>query len=269
MRDALASLNRDKAKLAEENAKLSKQVASIKDAEAALSSQVKEMEASLKRLGEAMPDSRPAFNGNRITRERFIEELLEREKATGRRLQELSARNEGYEQDLERMRRESAARDREVSELKEKLSILVPRGEQLQGERNILSGRVERLQEEQRNTLRLRDEKLARLAADLGKVSPEIDVTPLGPALRIVMPERLVVRGSSGKLTKMGTAIVSKVSGAVSDLPSASLLVIAGGQAVAETVRSAASSTGRIPKERLLSHVRDKDRTAEFLLIAH
>ncbi len=249
LREALASMNREKRKMAEENAELAKQVASCKETEAALSSRAREMEASQKRLEEAIPGSRQTSDGNRIPREKFIDELLEREKATGKRLQELSARNEGYERDLDRMRRETVARDREVAEFREKLSILVPRTES-------------------RDASRRRDETLAGLAADLGKVSPEINVTTLGPALRIVVPEKLVVRERGGKLTDMGTAIVSKVSGAVSDLPTASLLVIAGGKSVAEAVRSVASSNGRIPKERLLSHVRDKDRTAEFLLIA-
>jgi septal ring factor EnvC (AmiA/AmiB activator) len=112
LRDALASLNRDKAKLAEENASLSKQVAACKDEEAALSSQVKAMEASLKRLGEGMPGSPQAFDGNRITRERFIDELMEREKATGSRIQNLSERTEKCERELERMRRGTAAPDR-------------------------------------------------------------------------------------------------------------------------------------------------------------
>jgi phage shock protein A len=112
LRDALASLNRDKAKLVEENASLAKQAAAGKDAEAALSSQVKEMEASLKRLGEGIPGSPRAFDGNRITRERFIDELLEKEKATGSRIQELSERTERCERELEGMRRATAAPDR-------------------------------------------------------------------------------------------------------------------------------------------------------------
>jgi hypothetical protein len=269
LRSALASLNREKSKLAEENAALSKQVAAGKETEAALSKQVKEMDDSLKRLGEGLTGSRQSYSGGRITRDQFVNELLERERATGRRIQELAARAEGYEKDLERIRRETAVRDQEVAELRNKLSVLVSREEQLQRERNILSGRVERIQEERREASLHRDEKFSRLSADLGKVSPEIEVTPLGSALRIVVPERLVVAERSGNLTKTGASIVSKVSGVMSDLPYASLLVIAGGKAAAEAVRAAAASDGRIPKERLISHVREKGRTAEFLLIAH
>jgi chromosome segregation ATPase len=112
LRDALASLNREKAKLAGENEALSKQLASCKETGAALSSQVREMEASLKRLGEGMQGSPQEFEGNRITRERYIDELLEREKATGKRLQALFERTERCEQELKRMRRGTAAADR-------------------------------------------------------------------------------------------------------------------------------------------------------------
>jgi len=112
LRDALASLNREKAKLAEENASLKKQVASSKETEAALSSRVMEMEASLKHHGDGTPGSGQASDGNRILRERLIDELLERETATGRRLQELSERNKQCERELERMRGGTAAADR-------------------------------------------------------------------------------------------------------------------------------------------------------------
>jgi len=135
-------------------------------------------------------------------------------------------------------------------------------------ERAILSGRVERIREERTESSLRREKTFSLLSADLGKVSTEIDVAPLGPVLRIVVPERLVVGERGGNLTKTGASIVSKVSDAVSDLPHASLLVIAGGKAAAEAVRAAAASNGRIPRDRLLSHVREKGRTAEFLLIA-
>ncbi len=266
LRSALGALNREKSQLEEENAALSKRVAEGKEAEAALSKQVKEMDESLKRLGEGLTGSRQPYNGTRITRDRFIDELLERERATGRRIQELTARAEGYEKDLDRMRREAAAREAEVADLGNKLSVLASREEQLLRERAILSGRVERIREERTGSSLRREETFSLLSAGLAKVSTEIDVTPLGPVLRIVVPERLVVGERGGNLTKTGASIVSKVSHAVSDLPHASLLVIAGGKAAAEAVRAAAD--GRIPRDRLLSHVREKGRTAEFLLIA-
>ena len=239
LRSALASLNREKAKLTEENADLSKQVADGKANEAALSAQVKEMDDSMKRLGEGLSGSRGTYDKGRITRGQFIDELLEGERATGRRMQELSARAEGCEKELARKRDETS----------------------------ILSGRVERIQEEDREASLMKNERLARVGADLAEVSPEIGVTPVGPSLRIVVPEKLLVGEKGAKLTKTGVAIVSKISEILSELPSASLLIITEGKVSAETVRSAASSNGQIQGERVQSRVREKGRGAEFLLV--
>jgi hypothetical protein len=245
LRGALASLNREKTKLAEENTALSRQVAAGKEAEEALSAQVKEMDESLKRLGEGMTGSRRKPETGRASREQLIDELLEGERATGRRMQELSVRAEGCEKSLEQAGRDAAAREREIEEMRNKLWI----------------------QEEGRQDMLQRDEKFSRLSSSLVEVSPEIGITPVGPALRIVVPENLIVGERGGKLTKKGAAIISQLSGAVSELPSASLLIITGGKAASDTVRAAAAAGGKIPRERLMSHVREKGRTAEFLLI--
>ena len=104
LRDALGSLNREKAKLIQENEELSRQAASCKEDRKALSSQVSELEVSLKRLEEGMPGPAPTSGGSGVSRQQFVDELLEREKATGRRLQELSERTERCERELERIR---------------------------------------------------------------------------------------------------------------------------------------------------------------------
>ncbi|MBE0603556.1 MAG: hypothetical protein IH611_08005, partial [Deltaproteobacteria bacterium] len=129
------------------------------------------------------------------------------------------------------------------------------------------SGRVERIREEDRDASLRRNETLARVEADLKEMSPEIGVTPIGSSLRIVVPEELLFGDQGGKLTKAGAAIVSRVSEVVSELPSASLLIITDGKASAETLRAAASSNDKIPRERLKSRVREKGRGAEFILV--
>jgi predicted RNase H-like nuclease (RuvC/YqgF family) len=249
LREAMASLNRDKGKLAEENAALQKQVAAGKETEAALSARLAEKDESLKRLSEDLAAARQTYEGSRDTREQFIDELLEKEKATGKRLQELSARAERDERELERLMREAAAREPESRE------------------RDILAGRVERLQEERREAATRRDERLAALSANLGKLSREVSVSPMGPALRVVVPEKLVVRDRGGGLTELGAELVSQLAAAAADLPSSSLVVITGGKASAETLRNAAVR-GKAPEERLFSHVREKEPRAELLLIA-
>jgi hypothetical protein len=99
LRSALAELNREKARLAAENAELSKQGVACREKEAALAAQVKQMDQSLKRLGEGLTGSRPADDRRRMTREQFIEDLIESERATERRMRDLAARAEACERD--------------------------------------------------------------------------------------------------------------------------------------------------------------------------
>ena len=121
LRDAYASLNREKSKLAGEVEALSKQVALEKTTGGMLAGQLREKEEALKRLGGELEAVRKASEGTRLTREQFIDELLAKEKATGKRLQELSSRADACGEELSRERRESADRDRELEEIRKKL----------------------------------------------------------------------------------------------------------------------------------------------------
>jgi len=253
LRDAMASLNREKGKLAEENATLAKQVAAGKETEAALSARLAEKDESLKRLSDDLAAARQVYEGSRGTREQFIDELLEKEKATGTKFQELSARAERDE--------------RELAELRKKLEAGIPESESARRERDILAGRVERLQEERREAATRRDDRLAALSARLGKLSREVSVSPMGPALRVAVPEKLVVKDRGGGLTELGAALVSLLAEAAADLPSSSLVVITGGKASADTLREAAARD-KAPEGRLFTHVREREPRAELLLIA-
>jgi len=253
LRDAMASLNREKGKLAEENATLAKQVAAGKETEAALSARLAEKDESLKRLSDDLAAARQVYEGSRGTREQFIDELLEKEKATGTKFQELSARAERDE--------------RELAELRKKLEAGIPESESARRERDILAGRVERLQEERREAATRRDDRLAALSASLGKLSREVSVSPMGPALRVAVPEKLVVKDRGGRLTELGAALVSLLAEAAADLPSSSLVVITGGKASADALRDAAARD-KAPEGRLFTHVREREPRAELLLIA-
>ena len=121
LRDAYASLNREKSKMAAEVEALTKQVALEKTSGGMLAGQLREKEEALKRLGGELEAVRKASEGTRLTREQFIDELLAKEKATGKRLQELSSRLDACGEELSRERRESADRDRELEELRKKL----------------------------------------------------------------------------------------------------------------------------------------------------
>ena len=100
LRSALAELNQEKAKLAEKNAELLKLETDCKEREADLAEQIKEMERSLKRLAEGLTGSNGADENRWSIREKFIENLIESEKAVERRIEELAARAQACEAEL-------------------------------------------------------------------------------------------------------------------------------------------------------------------------
>jgi len=112
LREALASMNREKAKLLAENSALSAKLASCDEKGAALSGRLRELEAAPTRPvdGTSAP---PELSGTTpVTRDRLIDELLDREMAAGAQLQQLNERTQRCEKELERMRRGTAAAGR-------------------------------------------------------------------------------------------------------------------------------------------------------------
>ena len=105
LRDAYASSNRDTSKLAGEVDTLSKQVTAEKTAGKALADRLREREESQKRTSGQLDALRKAYEGSRLTWEQFIDELLGKEKATGKRLQELSSRADACAEELAELRK--------------------------------------------------------------------------------------------------------------------------------------------------------------------
>jgi len=120
LRDAYASSNRESSRLAGEVAALSKQVAGEKTTGEALAERLREREESQKRTSGQLDALRKAYEGSRLTWEQFIDELLGKEKAAGKRLQELSSRADACAEELARERKESADRDRELEAFRKK-----------------------------------------------------------------------------------------------------------------------------------------------------
>ena len=110
LRDAVAAANKEKTVLEARNEALQKQLADVKDAEAVLSARAQAQEEDIRRMSEEIASARKNYEGTRITREQFISELLEKEKLTGKRIQDLSERAQACEHALENLRKESAAR---------------------------------------------------------------------------------------------------------------------------------------------------------------
>jgi len=266
LRDAVAASNKEKTVLEAKNQALQKQLADGKDAEAALAARVQAHEGEIRRMSEELASARKNYEGTRITREQFISELLEKEKATGKRIQGLSERAQACEQALENLRKESAARDSEPAEL-DKSAERPGDNEMLKRERDILLGRVERLMEERRQEEKRRDDRFAALSEAIGKASRDVSVTSLGPALRVVLPEKVLSAKGKTTLSEGGKKTIALVGKAAAEFPTASILVSTGGKKIAGEIRAALADAGKIPGERIPVKLYEKEKGAELLLL--
>jgi chromosome segregation ATPase len=247
LRDAVAAANKEKTVLEARNEAFQKQLADGKDAEAALAERVQAQEGEIRRMSEDLASARKNYEGTRITREQFISELLEKEKVTGKRIQDLSERAQACEQALENLRKESGD------------------NEALKRERDILLGRVERLTEERRQEEKRRDDRFAALSEAIGKASSA--VSHYMAALRVVLPEKVLFAKGKTTLSEAGKKTIALVGKAAAEFPTASILVSAGGRKIAGEIRAALADAGKIPGERIPVMIYEKEKGAELLLL--
>jgi hypothetical protein len=227
---------------------------------------VQTQEGEIRRMSEELASARKNYEGTRITREQFISELLEKEKTTGKRIQDLGERAQACEQALEKLRKESAARDSELAELA-KNAGKPGDNDALKRERDILLGRVERLTEERKQEEKRRDDRFAALSEAIGKTARDVSVTTLGPALRVVLPERVLSVKGKSTLSEAGKKTIALVGKAAAEFPTASILISAGGKKIAGEVRAVLADAGKLPGERIPVKLYDNEKGAELLLL--
>ena len=266
LRDAVAAANKERTVLEAKNDALRKQLADAKDAETALSARVQAQEAEIRRIGEDLASARKNYEGTRITREQFITELLEKEKATGKRIQDLNEKAQACELALSTLRKESAARDTDLAMLS-KSAEKPEDAEALKRERDILLGRVERLTEERRQEEKRREDRFAALSEAIGRLSRGASVTPMGPALAVVLPENVLFAKGKTTVSDAGRKIISEVGKAASEFPTASILLSTGGKKVAGEIRTVLAGAGKIPEDRIILKLNDKEKGADLLLL--
>jgi hypothetical protein len=257
LRDAVASANKEISVQAARNESLRKQLADEKEAGEALDARAKAQEADIRRMEEELASARKNYEGTRITREQFISELMEKEKATGKRIQELSARAQACEASLEAIRKEAAERG----------SGTEGDGDALKRERDILLGRVERLTEERRQEEKRREDRFSALAEAIGKVSRDVAVTPLGPALNVAIPERALRAKGRDALSEGGKKVIALVEKTAAEFPQASVLIVAGRKNSAGEIRTVIAAPGKVPRERIHVKINEKEKGAELLLM--
>jgi DNA repair exonuclease SbcCD ATPase subunit len=265
LRDALAVTNKERNTLEGRLEALQKHLNDEKEARAKLSAQLNALEEENRRAGSELAQARKNYEGTRITREQFITELLEKEKATGKRIQELGGKVQACETQLEKLRKDAAAREAELAELQK--SAPKPGDEEsLRRERDILLGRVERLSEERRQEEKRRESRFAALGDAVGKISESVTVGVLGPTLRVYIPERILLQKKGG-LSGGGRKVVSEVGSAAADFPSSSVLLTAANAKLAGEIKETLKKGAKLPEERILSRIHEKEKGAELLLV--
>lgn len=268
LRDALAATSKEKNQSSAQAETLKKQLSDEKEKSAGLAARLKTQDEDIRRMSDELASARKNYEGTRITREQLISELLDKEKATGKRIQDLSVKGQALEAQVEKLGKEAAEREILIADLRRKAET-TPDAEALRRERDILLGRVERLTEERSQEEKRRKERLAALADAAAKAAPGVTVSPLGPALRIVVPDRLLPRPSGkGNLSDPLKALIAEIGKAAGDLPSASVIVVAPGSKAGEDILAALVGTARLPRERVLVDAGGRDKGAELLVLA-
>jgi hypothetical protein len=274
LRDALAAANREKSALSGRNEALQKQLADTKELAENCAVKAKGQEAELSRLTGELAGAKRSYEGTRITREELITELLEKEKTTGKRIQELSARAQSCEAEGERLKkeidrttREIASRDAEIVDLRAKLDKAMG-DDELRRERDTLLGRLERLTEDRKAEEKRRDERFEAVTARLKEAAPAAVPTGSGGVLRLALPEKGLLKQGGAELSDEGKAVVAEIVATLVEFPAARLVVNAfpDGKAMKAIVASVVDG-GKVTAERVVAGSRDKENGAELLLV--
>jgi len=267
LRDAYAATNKEKNILESRNEALAKQVNDEKEANVSLAERVRTQEEELRRLGEELASARKSYEGTRITREQFINELLEKEKTTGKRIQELGSKAQECELSLDALRKEAAARETELAAMRKESGTHGENGDTVKRERDILAGRVERLTEERRLEEKRREERFTALADSIKKISAEVVVTSLGPVMHIQIPDKTLLAKARSPLSDTARKIVREVGKTAEEFPNSSVILHAGGKKIAEDLRDSLLGGTKIPAGRILLTSADREKGAALMLL--
>jgi peptidoglycan hydrolase CwlO-like protein len=273
LRDALASANKEKNVLAVRNESLQKQVADLKETGDSLAAKVKAQEAELSRLNTELAAAKKSYEGTRITREELISELLDKEKSTGKRIQELSARAQACDAEGDRLRKEIdrnaktiASREAEIGEMRAKLEKS-PKEEEVRLERDTLLGKVERLTEDRKSEEKRRDARFEEIAAGLKSAAPTIQAAQAGPVLRMILPDKGLLKGTGPETTESGKALFDAVAKTVVDFPSTALLLSGADEKAVKGMSAALEAWAKLPAGRIIAGTRGKGEVGLELLV--
>lgn len=274
LRDALATANREKSALTERSESLKKQLADSRETAENCAVKAKGQEAELSRLTGELSGAKRSYEGTRITREELITELMEKEKTTGKRIQELSARAQSCEADseklkkeLDRTRRDISSRDEEIAKINAKLEKSMG-DEGVRRERDTLLGRVERLTEDRKSEEKRRDARLEAAVAKIKDAAPATATGGSGGVLRVALAEKGFFRQGGQELSDSGKSVIAEIVATLVDFPSSRLVINAfpDGKAM-KAIVTAVTEGGKVAADRVVAGTRDKDAGAELLLV--
>jgi predicted RNase H-like nuclease (RuvC/YqgF family) len=274
LRDALAAANREKGALAGRFESLQKQFADLKETADSCAVRSKGQEAELSRLNGELATAKRSYEGTRITREELITELMEKEKATGKRIQELTARSQASQaeadklkKEIERTAREIAARDAQIAEIQAKLEK-AQGDEALRRERDTLLGRIERMTEDRKAEEKRREGWFDNVSAKLKESASAATVTSAGGVLRVSIADKALLKSGGAELTDTGKAVAAETSATLVEFPAARVIVNALPDGKAMKALVAAIVDGeKVTGDRVVGGGREKESGAELLVI--
>lgn len=267
LRDALASVNREHQALEARTEALSKRLSEETESRERYAAQAREREEELRAVRRDFEEATRTYEGTRLTREQFITELLEREKASGKRIQEWNARALACETEMESLRKKSASMDQKIADLERRVAE-TPDLLAIRMERDILAGRVQRLTEEARLAEKDRTARFESLTRDLSAISSDVTASPFGRILLLRIPPRVLREGNAKTLSTSAAKILHAVGTSAAALPSASIVVAAEEPDTAESIRTLLGRDTKLPGDRVLLAPGGREKgSAELLLV--
>ena len=266
LRDALASASKEKSTLESKYEAAQKQLSDEKKENMELSSRNRELEENLGSVKEELASIGGKYEGTRITREELISELLEKEKATGKRIQELGETAQQCDMERERLQKEAVERQNTIASLEERIAETADR-ETLRRERDILLGRIERIKEERLQEARRRDSRFAELAKTFSGISSRIESARVGPAMVVRVPDTVLFRKGKSSVSSAGKKVVREMGNTATEFPAAAIIVTAGEKSKAEEIRTLLTKALSLPRERVYADAGSGTRVTELLLV--
>lgn len=266
LREALASTNREHSTLEREYASARKQLDEAKQENEALAMRAREQEEELQGVQDELNSVIRSYEGTRITREELISQLLEKEKATGKRIQELRLKAQTCDTERETIRQKNASQGEAIAELEKRVAE-IPDTEILRRERDTLLGRIERIREERAKEKKHREIRFTELAKTFSGISPQIATAPVGPAMRIRLPDTILFRKGKTTLTDTGKRVLGEVGKTVSEFPEAAIIITSGGQSKTDAIRSLLTNHHALPQEKVWADAGSGGGETELLLV--